>query len=252
MSPLIPRNARSGPWPQSVALDIDGREIAVAVRINARARSYRLSLPASGKPVLTVPPYGRLAHAEAFLDSNRAWLGARLKRHGGPKPFCDGASVPLRGVPHTIVGTGAVRGRVETDQGNDEKGSPPRLLVPGGPEHVQRRLVDWFKAEAKADLDRRVAIHAENLDVRPAGLSLRGQSTRWGSCSSRKRLNFNWRLVLAPPFVLDYVAAHEVAHLIEMNHSPAFWATVTRTLPDMERGRAWLKAHGHELMGYGA
>ena len=80
---------------------------------------------------------------------------------------------------------------------------------------------------------------------------MRSQSTRWGSCSTTGRLNFNWRLVLAPPFVLDYVAAHEVAHLVEMNHSEAFWATVERTLPGMERGRAWLKAHGRQLMVYG-
>ncbi|MBI4046492.1 MAG: M48 family metallopeptidase, partial [Devosia nanyangense] len=87
--------------------------------------------------------------------------------------------------------------------------------------------------------------------VKVVSISMRSQSTRWGSCSSSGRLNFNWRLVLAPDYVLDYVAAHEVAHLVEMNHSPAFWATVKRTLPDMARGRAWLKAHGRELMAYG-
>jgi predicted metal-dependent hydrolase len=77
---------------------------------------------------------------------------------------------------------------------------------------------------------------------------MRDQSTRWGSCSSARTLNFNWRLVLAPDFVLDYVAAHEVAHIVEMNHSPAFWRTVARTLPDYGRGQAWLKANGAGLM----
>ncbi len=81
---------------------------------------------------------------------------------------------------------------------------------------------------------------------------LRSQSSRWGSCSSTGAINYNWRLILAPPFVLDYVAAHEVAHLIEMNHSAAFWAVVERTLPDMERGRAWLKSHGRDLMAWQA
>ena len=80
---------------------------------------------------------------------------------------------------------------------------------------------------------------------------MRSQSTRWGSCSTTGRLNFNWRLVLAPPFVLDYVAAHEVAHLVEMNHSDAFWRVVEKTLPDMERGREWLRVNGRELMVYG-
>ena len=81
---------------------------------------------------------------------------------------------------------------------------------------------------------------------------LRSQSSRWGSCSSTGNINYNWRLILAPPHVLDYVAAHEVAHLVEMNHSPAFWATVERALPDMDRGRAWLKAHGRDLMAWQA
>jgi len=96
-----------------------------------------------------------------------------------------------------------------------------------------------------------VAHYAAILEVYPKGITIRGQSSRWGSCSSAGRLNFNWRLVLAPPFVLEYVAAHEVAHLVEMNHSPAFWAQVSRALPDMDRGRNWLKAHGHQLMSYG-
>jgi len=82
-------------------------------------------------------------------------------------------------------------------------------------------------------------------------VSMRSQSTRWGSCSSTGSLNYNWRLILAPPHVLDYVAAHEVAHLVHMNHSAQFWAATKRALPDMERGKAWLKAHGKVLMGYG-
>jgi predicted metal-dependent hydrolase len=80
---------------------------------------------------------------------------------------------------------------------------------------------------------------------------MRGQSTRWGSCSTTGRLNFNWRLILAPPFVLDYVAAHEVAHLLEMNHSDRFWARVEETLPTMEKGREWLRVNGRQLMVYG-
>ena len=91
-------------------------------------------------------------------------------------------------------------------------------------------------------------MHAARLGVTVKSIRMRSQSTRWGSCSSSGTINYNWRLIMAPPFVLDYVAAHEVAHLVEMNHSAAFWATVKRTLPDMERGRAWLKAHGRALM----
>lgn len=234
-------------FPASTQTRVDGRPVEVSVRVSARARSYRLSIPHQGGPVLTVPRHGRWAEAEAFLHRQTAWLAARLKRASGPLPFAEGAQVPVRGVRHTIVATGKVRGRVEALLAAEG----PTLMVPGEPQHHARRLTDWFKAEAQRDLEARVKFHAANLGVTVKSLSMRSQSTRWGSCSSSGRLNFNWRLVLAPDFVLDYVAAHEVAHLVEMNHSPAFWATVKRTLPDMERGRAWLKAHGRELMAYG-
>ena len=108
-----------------------------------------------------------------------------------------------------------------------------------------------YKRQAQADLEKRVAVHARRLGVTYASVSMRSQATRWGSCSATGRLNFNWRLIMAPSFVLDYVAAHEVAHLVEMNHSDAFWDTVAKTLPSMNRGRSWLKAHGRQLMVYG-
>lgn len=234
-------------WPATTEALVDGRAIAVTVRVSARARSYRLSIPHSGGPVLTVPSHGRWAEAEAFLHRHTGWLAARLKRAAMPVAFVEGASVPLRGVGHVIIATGKIRGRVEIS----ERDGAPALLVPGEPQHQGRRLIDWLKGEAQVDLERQVAIHAETLGVTAKSIRLRSQSSRWGSCASSGRLNFNWRLILAPEFVLDYVAAHEVAHLVEMNHSKAFWDKVAETLPDMARGRAWLKAHGRQLMVYG-
>ncbi|MEO8685377.1 MAG: SprT family zinc-dependent metalloprotease [Devosia sp.] len=234
--------------PTSTELPIDGRMVSVAVRTHARARSYRLSIPHNGLPVLTLPPHGKWVEAEAFLLRHSNWLAARLKRAPEAVNLGDGGKVPLRGVEHAIVGTGKVRGRVEVT----EQDGVSVLLVPGDPAHQARRLIDWLKAEAAIDLAARTAVHAERLGVSVKSVKLRSQSSRWGSCSSTGNLNYNWRLIIAPPYVLDYVAAHEVAHLKEMNHSDKFWATVKRTLPDMERGRAWLKAHGRELMLYGA
>ncbi len=234
-------------WPTHAVVRIDGRPVNVAVRVSARARSYRLSLPHAGGAVLTVPKYGKWLEAQAFLNRQLNWLAVRMERTVQPVAFVKGAVIPLRGVEHKITPTGRVRGVVEAKK----TGSERAILVPGAPEHQSRRLVDWLKAEAERDLGKRVAIHAETLGVTFKSIAMRSQSTRWGSCSSSGRLNFNWRLVLAPPFVLDYVAAHEVAHLVEMNHSDAFWETCERALPDMERGRAWLKAHGRQLMVYG-
>jgi predicted metal-dependent hydrolase len=233
--------------PASTELNVDGRMVSVTVRIHARARSYRLSLP-SGGPVLTLPPHGKWVEAEAFLLRHSNWLAARLKRAPAAVHLGDGGTVPVRGVTHRIIGTGKVRGRVEVTQAD----GGPALLVPGDPAHQARRLTDWLKSEAAIDLARQTAVHAQRLGVSVKSIKLRSLSSRWGSCSSTGNLNYNWRLIIAPPHVLDYVAAHEVAHLKEMNHSDKFWANVKATLPDMERGRAWLKAHGRELMQYGA
>ena len=233
--------------PSSTSITLDGVPTTVIVRVNARARSYRLSLPNNSGPVLTLPPHGKWAEAEDFLLRHRAWLAARISRAPETGQFTDGGAVPLRGVEHRIVGTGKVRGRVEAGM---EDGLPI-LRVPGEPAHQARRLTDWLKEEAAADLAVRTAIHAERLGVVVKSIKMRSQASRWGSCSSSGNINYNWRLVLAPPFVLDYVAAHEVAHLLEMNHSAAFWATVKRTLPEMDKGRSWLKTHGRQLMAYG-
>lgn len=233
--------------PASTLIEIDGVPVTVTVRVNARAKSYRLSIPYSTGPLLTLPPHGKWAEAEAFLARHRHWLAARIQRAPIAASFADGGIVPLRGMDHVIVGTGKLRGRVDITAID----GMPTLLVPGAPEHAARRLTDWFKDEAHADLAVQTAIHADRLGVVVKTIKMRSQASRWGSCSSSGNINYNWRLVLAPPFVLDYVAAHEVAHLVEMNHSAAFWATVTRTLPDMDRGRAWLKAHGRQLMAHG-
>jgi predicted metal-dependent hydrolase len=233
--------------PSSTTIIVDGVPVSVIVRVNARARSYRLSLPHSKGPVLTLPPHGKWAEAEAFLQRQHNWLAARLGRAPEAASFADGGVLPLRGVEHRIVGTGKVRGRVELANDNGET----VLLVPGDIAHQARRLTDWLKAEAHADLVVRTGFHAERLGVTVKAIKMRSQASRWGSCSSTGTINYNWRLVMAPPFVLDYVAAHEVAHLVEMNHSAAFWATVKRTLPEMEKGRAWLKAHGRQLMAHG-
>lgn len=230
--------------PATTTVAIDGQAVIVTVRVNARSRSYRLSIPHSGGPVLTLPPHGKWAEAEAFLLRHHNWLAARIRRAPEATSFADGGVIPLRGVDHRIIGTGKVRGRVEIADDDGE----PVLLVPGDPAHQARRLTDWLKDEAQADLEQRTSFHAARLGVTVKSVKMREQRSRWGSCSSSGNINYNWRLVLAPPFVLDYVAAHEVAHLVEMNHSAAFWATVKRTLPDMEKGKAWLKAHGRKLM----
>lgn len=234
-------------FPDETELTLAEGPVRVAVRVNARAKSYRLALSARGAPVLTVPAAGRWPEAQAFLMRHRGWLAARLEKRDAVPGFAAGEIIPLRGVPHRIVSVSSLRGVVRVVEGPDG----PELHVPGGADHLKRRLTDWLRQQAQADLAARCAVHAQTLGVEIAAIRLRDQTTRWGSCSSARTLNFNWRLVLAPAFVLDYVAAHEVAHILEMNHAPAFWNTVRRALPDYETGRGWLKLHGQGLMAMG-
>ena len=201
-----------------------------------------------GDPVLTVPSYGRWPEAAAFLDRQVPWLAERLRTQERPVAFVAGAIVPLRGVDHVIRATGRVRGQVEI---GETASGDPALFVPGDPEHRRAAADRLVPSRSAARPQCAGAGSRQAARRRGRAVRLRGQATRWGSCSASGNLNFNWRLVLAPPFVLDYVAAHEVSHIVEMNHSRAFWKTVERTLPDMERGRDWLKDNGRQLMIYG-
>jgi predicted metal-dependent hydrolase len=126
----------------------------------------------------------------------------------------------------------------------------PTIRVGGRPEHASRRLIDWLKREARRKIEERVLEHATRLGVRPKRITIRDTSSRWGSCSSARSLSFSWRLVMAPPAVLDYVVAHEVAHLRELNHHPRFWRLVDFLVPDVEKSQAWLSEHGALLHRY--
>ena len=128
----------------------------------------------------------------------------------------------------------------------------PRLCVSGAAPFVARRVQDYLVRQARVDLTVAVARHTAALGVSARRITLRDTTSRWGSCSSSGALNFSWRLVMAPPHVLDYLAAHEVAHLVHMNHSDAFWRTTARLVPDYARAEAWLKGYGVGLMRFGA
>jgi predicted metal-dependent hydrolase len=116
---------------------------------------------------------------------------------------------------------------------------------------VARRVRDFLKREAKRDLTAASRRYAASLGVAIKRVTVRDQVSRWGSCTADGALSFSWRLILAPPYVLDYLAAHEVAHLIEMNHSRAFWRVVARICPDWRRAKDWLNAQGNALHRYG-
>ncbi len=233
--------------PERLAIEISGREIPVAVRRNARARRLILRLDsASGLPVVTLPPRTALAEGERILRRNRPWLEARLARASAATPFAHDATFALRGSSCRIVHRPG-RGVVQLE----EDAAGLLLAVPGSSEHVARRVKDWLKREARRDLEKAVLRHAAALGRQPSAIRIGDARSRWGSCSASGVLTFSWRLVLAPPNVLDYLAAHEVAHLAEMNHGPKFWAAVRRLYPRHEAARAWLKQNGAGLHAIG-
>ena len=224
-------------------LAIEGRSIAVSFRRNARARRLvlRLARDRSGV-VVTLPPRVSRSEALDFARKSSRWISDRLKSEPEDRPLRAGEEILLRGERRRILHSGSRRGTVALAEA--------AVIVSGDEAHLARRLSDWLKAEAKRDLIAASEFYAVAMGVRFHRLSVRDQKSRWGSCSSDGTLSYSWRLILAPPFVLDYVAAHEVAHLKHMNHSRNFWRLVLIHCPNASRAKSWLKLHGAELHAY--
>ncbi len=238
-----------GPEPTHLDLRHNGEVYRIAVNRSTRSRRFTLRVRAASRDVLlTIPARAPMSAAREFAERHSAWIGVRLARLPHPVAFEPQATTPLRGVDHTIVHRPGARGVVWTEAGDEGA----LLCVAGERPHVARRVHDFLRREAMKDIEAAVAHHAKKMGVQPKRVAVRDTVSRWGSCSSTGRLSFSWRLVLAPPYVLDYLAAHEVAHLVHLNHSPKFWALVSRVSPDVKRAEAWLKAHGASLHRFGA
>ena len=223
-------------------LRIGDPEIAVRLRRDARSRRMVLRVAglASGGPVLTLPPNAPLAAARAFLSDHEDWLRRHLATR--PRiPVADGTVLPFGDGRLAIRAAPAGRRLIHA---GDE------LLVPGAPEELPTRVAAFLRAAAREACALACDRHAAALGRSVRRISLRDPRGRWGSCTAAGDLMFSWRLVLAPRAVLDYVAAHEVGHLAEMNHSPRFWAVVAGLCPDYALHRDWLRREGARLHGY--
>jgi predicted metal-dependent hydrolase len=179
----------------------------------------------------------------ALLMSHVDWVADRLAALPEAVPFTDGAMVPICGVPHRIRHVPTARGGAWVL--DDE------LHVTGAPEFLRRRTVDFLRAEARRRLTALVAVKAALAGVAPKRIVVKDTSSRWGSCAPDKTLAFSWRLVMAPEWVQDYVAAHEVAHIGHMHHGPLFWAQVERLTPHTKAAIAWLRRDGARLQRMG-
>lgn len=224
---------------------VAGRTLPLRIVENERARRLTLRIDSGGRGLrVTVPPGLARDEVESFLSRHQGWLEQRLAKVPDRPQVRDGIKIPLRGVPHRIVHEPSPRGSVSVGSGDD--GSPV-LVVHGDRRHLPRRLADFLKREAKRDIEALVERHAKTVGRRAKAIRYKDTVSRWGSCTSDGVLSFCWRVMMAPPTVIDYLVAHEVAHLREMNHGPKFWKLCRELCPRTDEAKAWLKRNGGAL-----
>ena len=228
-------------------IEIDGRPAPLVARVNRRAKRLILKVdPASGEIHVTAPSKRALPEAIDFARERARWIAGQLDESLRARPFAAGGMAPLRGAQHKIIHDKTVRRPVSV------LAAPvPTLIVGGEAAHLNRRLMDWMKREARKDLTEAVDRYSAALGKTRRAIRIRDTRSYWGSCASDGALSFSWRLIMAPPAILHYVAAHECAHLVHMNHSPAFWRLVKSLGADPRSAENWFKANGARLFVYG-
>jgi predicted metal-dependent hydrolase len=225
-------------------LEVGNRALPLTIKENSRATRITLRIEPGGRALnLTVPAGLRKSEIEEFLERHQGWLLTKLSKFSTDNPIRSGGFVPIRGVQHRIDHTGTLRGLTEIAVVD----GVPVVRVSGLEDHLGRRVATFLKKEARRDMELLAFRHAASIRKPVASVTLKDTRSRWGSCSWDGNLSFSWRIVMAPPLVIDYLAAHEVAHLKEMNHGPKFWALCNQLCPRMEEARKWLKQNGSQL-----
>ncbi len=234
----------------SIQLDPSQQPLAYSLRVSRRARRYRIIVSQDGIEV--VLPYGtRPEKADEVLHSHAEWVLAQLRklerrrqRQGSQKLPPD--VILMHGQPFHVVCTqsSATRPKVSVEKSH----SVIQVHLPrGSSRHTGRILETWLRQQARPLIEHQVQRRAQDVGVRPVRVTIRDQRTRWGSCSNRGTLSFNWRLIMAPLEVMDYVVVHELCHILEPNHSRRFWLQVAGLLPDFKQPRLWLKRNANLL-----
>ena len=221
---------------------------ALRLSVNPRARRISIRIDTrAGEAVAIAPSERRLADAVAFARTKSAWIAERLAMRTQGVALEPGAVIPFRGGTVRLEASGGA-GAARLVEGPDGV----RIVSGGEGEAFARRVVNLLKREAREALAARTEIHLRALAQQPVTISINDAGSRWGSCSPMSRsIRYSWRVILAPTEVLDYLAAHEVAHLVHADHSPAYWSVVKRLVGDHRPFRAWLRDHGAALHAVG-
>ncbi len=221
-------------------IELKDKTIFVQVKNSPLSKSIRLTIR-HRNATLTAPPGVPLKVLQHFLLARKSWLEKHMT-FSIPASFQYGQTITIFGLSYVLK-----QDLLRPKHINKEEGI---LWIGAPPDKLHSTLVTFLKKEAKNFFQENCQHHANKIGVSFQQLTIRDAKTRWGSCSSQGGLNFNWRLALAPPDVATYIAAHEVAHLKEMNHSPRFWKIVEHLDPSYQQSRAWIKKNGPTLMEY--
>jgi predicted metal-dependent hydrolase len=231
-------------------LELDGRRVECTIRVSAQSKRARVRVGPSGVEVV-LPAHQRTSRAAEFLRENAAWVVAQLDRVDGLKrvrpPLRSTKTILFRGRQVAVIVDAAPSGRGT----NLVEEAADRLVIRQGSSSRTPPLCTleyWLRRQARQDIEACLKRCLPRVGRRPGRVYVMGQRTKWGNCSALGNLSFNWRLVMAPPFVLEYVVVHEAMHLAIPDHSQEFWLTVRSHCPATEKARAWLRQHQHLLM----
>jgi predicted metal-dependent hydrolase len=228
-------------------LPLDG---GAALRLSVNPRAHRISIridARAGEAVAIAPSERRLGDAVAFARSKAGWIAERLEARIEGRPLAPGQTILVQGVATRLESTGTTgAARLMSDADG------PVIRSGGEGEAFARRVENLLKRLARDTLTARTDVHLKTLNQKPVRVSIADTRSRWGSCSPHNRsIRYSWRVVMAPPAVLDYLAAHEVAHLVHADHSPAYWSVVHGLVGDHRPFRAWLREHAQALHAVG-
>lgn len=256
--------AASGGEREARIIHLSGAPLPYTLRRSPRARQVRLSVHPDGALEVIVPRRATISHVESTLRDHEEWITRARARMAAkprlptPEPLADGRLLTIAGaslrldIRETPTASGARIGRADDALIVTLPAALPVAADPTAPALTQDDLVRsllerWTRREARQVFADRLAHWNDHYGYHWERVTVKDQKTRWGSCSRRGSLNFNWRLLLAPLPALDYVVIHELCHLKEANHGPGFWGLVAQTCPNYAEWRRWLRRHGHEL-----
>jgi len=232
------------------------KPVQYVIKRSKKAKTARITVDAVQGVEITVPVNFKRDWIDQILNQKAAWITDKMnelsKLAGCPVPrsFTDGDIFYYLGDRYNLqvnIFKGRTLHPVLIKENNIRVAVKPGLSEIERAKAVRQALVEWYSGQAKPIIIKKVDVFSHKLGVKPARVKIKEQKSRWGSCSGKGNINLNWKIIMAPPGVIDYVIVHELCHLIKLDHSPEFWRLVESVLPDWEKRRRWLKEYGPVL-----